>query len=72
MSSKSANVSQAKDYKLVIEKDVQIPMRDGAILYADVYRPDGGAERFPAIANMSPSYRAAPHHARCGLPDGYA
>ena len=53
MTSKSANVSQPKDYKLIVEKDVQIPMRDGAILYADVFRPDGGAERFPAIANIS-------------------
>jgi len=28
-------------------------MRDGAILYADVFRPDGGDERFPAIMNIS-------------------
>jgi hypothetical protein len=50
---KSANVSQPKDYKLIVEKDVKIPMRDGTILYADIFRPDGGAERFPAIMNMS-------------------
>ena len=36
-----------------MEKDVRIPMRDGAILYADVFRPDGGDERFPAIMNIS-------------------
>jgi predicted acyl esterase len=47
------NVSQPCDYKLIVEKDVQIPTRDGAILYADVFRPDGGAERFPAIMNVS-------------------
>lgn len=47
-------VSQPRDYKLVIEKDVAIPLRDGAILYADVFRPDGGAERFPAIMNLGP------------------
>jgi putative CocE/NonD family hydrolase len=39
--------------KLIIEKDVAIPMRDGTILYADVFRPDGGSERFPAIMNIS-------------------
>ena len=27
-------------YKLKIEKDVDIPMRDGAKLKADVFRPD--------------------------------
>jgi len=47
------NVSQPRDYKLIVEKDVQVPTRDGAILYADVFRPDGGAERFPAIMNVS-------------------
>jgi predicted acyl esterase len=39
-------------YDLVIEKDVEIPMRDGARLKADVYRPKSGG-RFPVIANLS-------------------
>jgi predicted acyl esterase len=47
------NVSQPRDYELIVEKDVQIATRDGALLYADVYRPDGAEERFPAIVNMS-------------------
>ncbi len=46
-------VSQPRDLKLIVEKDVQIPVRDGTLLYADVFRPDGGAERFPAIINIS-------------------
>src|SRR5262245_20245453 len=50
----SAKVSQPRDYKLIVEKDVGIPLRDGAILYADVLRPDGGSERFPAIMNIGP------------------
>ena len=45
-------VSQPRDYKLIVEKDVAIPSRDGAILYADVFRPGGGGERFPAIMNI--------------------
>jgi predicted acyl esterase len=49
---KSANVSQPGDYRLIVEKDVKIPMRDGTLLYADIFRPDGGAERFPAIMNI--------------------
>ena len=54
MTDKSQNISQPKNYKLIVEKDVKIPMRDGAILYADVFRPDGGAERVPAIMNIGP------------------
>ena len=46
--------SQPRDYKLIVEKDVVIPLRDGAILYADVFRPDGASERFPAIMNIGP------------------
>jgi len=50
---KAARVSQPKVYKLIVEKDVKIPMRDGTLLYADIFRPDGGAERFPTIMNIS-------------------
>jgi len=53
MADKSANVSQPKDYKLIVEKDVKIPLRDGTMLCADIFRPDGGGERFPAIMNIS-------------------
>jgi predicted acyl esterase len=47
------SVSQPRDYKMIVEKDVRIPMRDGTMLYADIFRPDGGDERFPAIMNIS-------------------
>ena len=40
-------------YKLRIERDVDVPMRDGARLKADVFRPDDGG-RFPAIVNLGP------------------
>ncbi|MBI3937739.1 MAG: CocE/NonD family hydrolase [Betaproteobacteria bacterium] len=52
MSRKSARVSQPRNYKLIVEKDVEIPMRDGTMLCADVYRPDT-RERCPAIMNIS-------------------
>src|SRR5512144_730656 len=39
-------------HDLVIEKDVEIPLRDGARLAADVYRPKAGG-RFPVIVNLS-------------------
>jgi predicted acyl esterase len=51
---KSRNVSQPKDYPLIVEKDVRIPMRDGTILYGDILRPDSGSERVPVIMNIGP------------------
>jgi predicted acyl esterase len=54
---KAARVSQPKEYKLIVEKDVKIPLRDGTLLYTDIFRPgggtEGGAERFPVIMNIS-------------------
>jgi predicted acyl esterase len=38
---------------ILIEKDVAVPMRDGARLMADVFRPQGG-ERVPALLNLGP------------------
>jgi predicted acyl esterase len=43
----------ALDYGIVVEKDVDVPMRDGANLKADVFRPDA-AGAFPAILNLGP------------------
>ena len=40
-------------YTLLIERDVDVPMRDGAHLKADVIRPDDGG-KFPAILNLGP------------------
>ena len=54
MNAASAKVSQPRDYKLIVEKDVKIPLRDGTILYGDIFRPDGGSENFPVIMNIGP------------------
>src|SRR5229473_4329849 len=40
-------------YAILVEKDVEIPVRDGTRLKADVLRPDD-AGRFPAIVNLGP------------------
>jgi putative CocE/NonD family hydrolase len=40
-------------YGIIVEKDVDVPMRDGAWLKADVLRPDD-AGKFPAILNLGP------------------
>ena len=47
-------VSQPKKYKLIVEKDVAIPLRDGAIIRADIFRPDGGDEKFPILLITGP------------------
>ncbi len=54
MNETKIRVSQPKDYKLIVEKDVKIPMRDGTLIFANIFRPDGGDERFPAIMNLGP------------------
>ena len=49
----SANMSQPQDWKLIVEKDVPIKLRDGAIIYCDVLRPDC-KEKVPALMNIGP------------------
>ena len=41
-----------------IRYNVPIPMRDGAILYADIYRPDDNL-KYPAIVNRTPYLKDA-------------
>jgi predicted acyl esterase len=46
------------EYGVVFEKDVAIPVRDGTVLRADVYRPDvpnaaGDDARFPVLVSLS-------------------
>ena len=41
-------MSQPRDLKLIVEKDVLVPMRDGTLLYADVFRPET-TEKVPDI-----------------------
>jgi predicted acyl esterase len=49
--SKSRDRGSQPRHDLVIEKDVEVPMRDGARLRADVFRPRSNA-RFPVIINL--------------------
>jgi putative CocE/NonD family hydrolase len=45
--------------KIVIEKDIAVPMRDGTVLKADLYRPDG-PERLPVLLNRTPYGKSGP------------
>ncbi|HEX2139573.1 MAG TPA: CocE/NonD family hydrolase, partial [Woeseiaceae bacterium] len=48
----------AGDPAPLVERDVAVPMRDGVILRADVYRP-GGPGRFPVLVYRTPYGKAA-------------
>jgi putative CocE/NonD family hydrolase len=39
--------------RIIIEKNIEVPMRDGCVLRADLYRPDG-PERLPVLLNRTP------------------
>lgn len=49
----SKKVSTARPHSLRFEKNVSIPMNDGVVLKANVFRPNA-AGRFPVIVAMSP------------------
>ena len=53
MRSKSGDGVSQPQFDLVVEKDLEIPLRDGARLKADVFRPKS-SERFPVIINLGP------------------
>jgi predicted acyl esterase len=48
------NVEQLSkpQYRMVIERDVAVPMRDGVVLRADVFRPDAPGQ-FPGLLALS-------------------
>ena len=52
-------------YKVIRERNVMVPMRDGTCLATDVFRPDAPG-RFPVLVNRGPygkdSYVDNPHH----------
>jgi uncharacterized protein len=47
-------------YPIVVDKDVDVPMRDGLRLKADVFRPYDDGGKFPAILNLGPYQKDKP------------
>ncbi|MGD0489486.1 MAG: CocE/NonD family hydrolase [Syntrophorhabdales bacterium] len=45
---------------ILIERDVALPLRDGTIIYTDIYRPDGATD-VPAIVPWSPYGKRVPY-----------
>ena len=48
-----------REYRVIRERNVPAKMRDGAILYGDIYRPDASG-RFPVLVTRGP-YNKDPH-----------
>ncbi|HWA36685.1 MAG TPA: CocE/NonD family hydrolase [Burkholderiales bacterium] len=46
-------MSQPRDWPLIVEKDVRIPLRDGTVIFGDVFRPDSGVERLPVLISLT-------------------
>ncbi len=47
-----------RKYGVVVEPDVKIPMSDGTLINADLFRPDGEG-KFSAIFGFHPYHQAA-------------
>lgn len=45
--------SDSEEIKVVVERNVPVPMRDGTILRANVYRPDRGGP-YPVLVKRTP------------------
>ena len=58
-------MAQEGQFKVIRERNVMVPMRDGTRLATDVFRPDAPG-RFPALVNRGPygkdDYVASPDH----------
>ena len=54
-----SKVSKAKFFKVVLEQDLKVVMRDGTILRADVYRPDS-PDKFPVLLQRTPYDKSRP------------
>ena len=50
-------------YKVRMEQNVRVPMRDGVMLSADIYRPDAEG-RFPALLLRTPYNKSTPDEIR--------
>ena len=51
MFSRTWATSERKNYNIIVERDVRIPMSDGVEISADILRPDSH-EKFPSILGM--------------------
>ena len=45
--------------RIIVDKDIAVPMRDGTVLRADVYRPDS-PEKLPVLLSRTPYNKSLP------------
>src|SRR6266436_462251 len=57
----AADPGQSSDLPYRMDRTVRIPVQDGILLAAVVYRPVGNAARLPVIAMMTPYTADASH-----------
>ncbi|MHB8969279.1 MAG: CocE/NonD family hydrolase [Pirellulaceae bacterium] len=62
-------LSATPPFPVLVEKNVRIPLRDGVMLAADIWRPDS-AGKFPALLQVS-YYVTGPGIAESMVPRGY-
>src|SRR5258708_18258372 len=48
-----------RQYEMLLEQNADVPMRDGAILHANVYRPNANG-RFPVLMTFGPYGKDVP------------
>ena len=59
------------DYGVIIERNMDVPMRDGTILRADVWRPDADG-RFPVLIERTPYDKGGSSESNLGAGEFYA
>ena len=58
-------------YRVIIERNMDVPMRDGTILRADVWRPDADG-RFPVLIERTPYDKGGSSESNLGAGEFYA
>ncbi|MBT5475642.1 MAG: CocE/NonD family hydrolase [Chloroflexi bacterium] len=59
------------DYGVIIERNLEVPMRDGTILRADVWRPDADG-KFPVLIERTPYDKTGSSESNLGAGEYYA
>jgi uncharacterized protein len=59
------------EYRVIIERNIDVPMRDGTILRADVWRPDADGQ-FPVLIERTPYDKTGSSESNLGAGEFYA
>ena len=59
------------EFAVILERNVEVPMRDGTVLRADVWRPDSSGQ-FPVLLERTPYDKTTSSESNLGAGDFYA